>query len=79
MSIARRIPYVGGREVEAAPEKLGQAVELELPAGNQVVERIHGGPAKFAAELNVVTIQFPREIVEKLIIGIHAVTRVGKR
>src|ERR1700733_5711944 len=78
MGVTRSVPEILIAAAQASPQKLGQAVEVEDAPPYEIVERIHSRPAVFAAEPYVVLSDLPRKVVEKLVVHVHAVARVGK-
>ena len=76
--VSRRVSEILRAAIQPASQEFRQATEIEFAAREQVVERCHGGPPEFSAKLDVVPVQLPRKIVEKLVVRIHAISRVGK-
>ena len=65
------------RIVQSSSKKVGQSIKRQLSAKILVEVLLDRGPSIFESELDVVLVNLPREVIQQLIIGIHATARVA--
>ena len=76
VSVSRSVSDVGVPAIESSTKEFCKAIKIKLATLHKIVERFHRGPPEFVAELDVVATHFPRKIIDKLPVRIHAITWV---